>query len=101
MRLYRVTARATLFAALLAPVGVVGAQDGTTRERRANPTQAPARTTTGTSPAPQRHDIPPDVDPIQLSTDVVNVLFTVTDDKSAGLTVTDDKSALTPADKSA
>lgn len=90
MRLDRITARAALVAAVaataLAAVALpASAQDGTTRERRAT-TPAPSAQTPApgaTRQTPPRPDVPPpDADPIQLSTDVVNVLFTVTDDKN-------------------
>ena len=80
MTVHRITVTATIAAALLAMALPAGAQDGTTRSRRATePAPAPA-----TKPAPQtgRQEIPPDADPVQLSTDVVNVLFSVTDSQN-------------------
>jgi Ca-activated chloride channel family protein len=61
-----------LLACLLGASAPSSAQDGLVRNRRAAPPPAGA-------PAQSSSDVPIDNDPIQLSTDVVNVLFSVTD----------------------
>lgn len=84
MKLFRFVLFSALGAALLFPAAPAGAQDGTTRSRRATtppPSQQPAPRP-GAKPPTGQKEIPLDNDPIQLSTDVVNVLFTVTDDKN-------------------
>jgi VWFA-related protein len=83
MRVHRATTVAALAAALLAIALPAGAQDGTTRSRRATEPAAPTASPQGGSTArSQKHEVQPDNDAVQLSTDVVNVLFTVTDDKN-------------------
>jgi VWFA-related protein len=83
MRLHRLTARVAMMAALAAPAFPASGQDGTTRTRRAT-TPDPAASAGATKGAHGQasRQLPPDADPITLSTDVVNVLFTVTDDKN-------------------
>ncbi len=85
MTLYRFTSVAAMTAALLAATLPVIAQDGSTRTRRAS--DPPAAQTPSSRPAPSgrpgavdpQKEVPLDNDPITLSTDVVNVLFSVTD----------------------
>lgn len=54
-------------------------QDGTTRTRRATAPPAAGPAPGGPASSGQDRELPVDNDPIQLSTDVVNVLFSVTD----------------------
>ncbi len=82
MRLIRVTAGCVLAASVAAMAPAAIAQNGATRSRRATETERTATPAVSPSQRPARQEIPPDADPIQLSTDVVNVLFTVTDDKN-------------------
>lgn len=86
MMTHRFAITSALTLALLAPVLPAVAQDGTTRTRRVSPT-VPSQTTQGapTSSRKQKDPttvVPDDADPITLTTEVVNVLFTVTDQKN-------------------
>jgi Ca-activated chloride channel homolog len=74
MTLFRFAFAVSLAAALVA--APASGQDGTTRDRRV---ETPQPTRTARPPADPQKEIPPDNDPIELSTDVVNVLFSVTD----------------------
>ncbi|HQR39782.1 MAG TPA: VWA domain-containing protein [Blastocatellia bacterium] len=71
---------AVTVAVVIMPVGTGVAQNGETRTRRAT-TPAPAPAKPGGAPA-ARNLPAQDNDPIQLSTDVVNVFFSVTDQKN-------------------
>jgi VWFA-related protein len=87
MKLKRIVPIAALAALALAALPALPAagQNGTTRERRVTPETSPAPSTAtrqSTKPAPpaKNETLYDDGDePIQLSTDVVNVLFSVTD----------------------
>lgn len=79
----RRTLQRSFAAAALAALTLAGglpavAQDGTTRTRRVEPAPQPLPPTPPSRTAPQDEVIVDD-QPIQLSTDVVNVLFSVTD----------------------
>ncbi|MCC6745554.1 MAG: VWA domain-containing protein [Acidobacteria bacterium] len=74
----RIAAAAGLAACMFAALATSSAQDGPVRSRRATPPQAGAPQPAG-APAQSGSGLPIDNDPIQLSTDVVNVLFSVTD----------------------
>src|SRR5262249_55241803 len=83
MSVLRRISHAALVAALAVVAVPAGAQDGTTRERRATtPEPSHSASPKAGSTSGQRRDVPPDADPIQLATDVVNVLFTVTDERN-------------------
>jgi Ca-activated chloride channel family protein len=76
-RLTRFVPALAILSMALSAVAPAGAQDGTTRSRRVD---TPPQSTAPSAPAGQKPDVTfNDEDTIQLSTDVVNVLFSVTD----------------------